>query len=442
MNRLQLGIGQRITLLWAVLFIAGLFSYAVLASATIRREQRETLDADLAAAATSAVIVIRNNPSVVPTIQPNSDVPGLGVLAFKDERLVTKGGAPLPEPLISAAAALDPVGTTTLNISGFRAHGLFVPSPRINHLVVAAPLYSIEEEGERVRNGFVVAGIPIVFFVVLAGYVLARRSLRPIDRITAVAADISRSRTLSTRLGLTSNDELGRLARTFDEMLGQLEKTFERERGFIGDVSHELRNSIGAIIAEGDLSLSRPREREEYRVSLVAMLERARRVGGTIDDLLLLARADAGTLAAEQHSELNEIVTAATSEVQRRRSASIELQLSHETISVVGSVQLLLRVYDNIIDNARKAAKRLVRVHVEVIDTAGVVIVEDDGAGIPPEDREEIFRRFYRHSENYAGVGLGLSIANAIVTSYGGSISVGVSTLGGARFTVSLPLST
>jgi signal transduction histidine kinase len=314
------------------------------------------------------------------------------------------------------------------------------PATRV---VAIAPQYALGEEEERLRNGLLIASLPILVFAGFAGWVLARRSLAPIDRMTAVAAEIARSGRLSTRLGLqSSDDELGRLARTFDTMLAQLDAAFTRERAFVGDVSHELRNAIGTIAAEGELALSRPRDEYTYQAALATIIARARRIAATIDDLLLLARADAGILETTQRGELDEIASQACADLQKREpdALPIGLELSEHALVVAGSPQLLARLIENLVSNARRAAKTSVRVRIREHEQRAIVTVEDDGPGIPAGEHDAIFRRFYRGSAQYAGTGLGLPISAAIARSYGGTIRVDNGPAGGARFTLELPL--
>jgi signal transduction histidine kinase len=435
-----LSVSLRITILWVLLFVGGLVLFALLTTASVEREQKEALDADLAAQASTALEQVRLKGLAVAPAGAVSDVPDLGVAVMRQGRVLYQLGTRLPPSVLSTMPKLAAGRATTIHApAAYRVYPVIGPGN--SRIVAAAPEYGLDEEAERVRNGFIVASIPILIFVALTGWYLARRSLAPIAHITALADDIARSHALSKRLELRSDDELGRLAQTFNRMIDELQRSFERERAFIGDISHELRNAIGAVAAESELALGRVREPTDYQAALQIISARTRRIAAVIDDLLLLARADAGILETSQSGEMNEIVSTACSDVQKRESGgTIRLQLSEEQLKVAGSPELLLRLMDNVVVNARRLAHSMVEVSVGQSGAAAVVTVDDDGPGLPPAEREAVFRRFHRSTAEYGGSGLGLAIAAAIVSAYGGTIVVDDAPIGGARFVISLPL--
>jgi len=437
------GITTRITLLWVALFAVGLGVFAVLAAAAVQREQREALDADLSAMARVTGRSVGAGTSLAAVALP-SDVPEIALLAYEARHLVGVRGPRPPNEVIRAAAVL-PIGTARTLQAG-EAYRIVVAGASMDtpgmRIAAVAVQSGLEQEAGQIRNGFLAAALPMILIVGIAGWFVARRSLAPIGAMTAVAAEIARSGRLSMRVGMESSDELGRLSQTFDTMLAQLEASFTRERGFIGNVSHELRNAIGAIAAEAELAVSRSRGEDAYRVALQTIATRARRVAVTVDDLLLLARADAGILDTTQHGELNDIVSHACAEVRGSGTTGtpVAVVLSDEPIIVVGNSALVTRLIENLVANACRAAKTIVRVQVTEGAGYGVVSVQDDGPGIPAEQRQTVFRRFYRGDVDYSGSGLGLSIAAAIATSFGGEITVDDGSTGGACFRVALPI--
>ena len=439
----RLGITTRITLLWVALFAVGLGVFAILAAAAVQREQREALDADLSAMARVTARSIGAGKSLATVALP-SDVPGIALLAYERRRLAGVRGPRPPDDVIRAAANLPNATPRTLQAG--ETYRIVVAGASIEtaglRIAAVAVQSGLEQEADQIRNGFVAAALPMILIVGVAGWFVARRSLAPIGAMTAVATEIARSGRLSMRVGMDSSDELGRLSQTFDTMLAKLEASFTRERGFIGNVSHELRNAIGAIAAEAELAVSRSRGEDAYRVALETIATRARRVAVTVDDLLLLARADAGILDTTQHGELNDIVSRACAEVRGGETAGtpVAVVLWEEPIIVVGYSALVTRLIENLVVNACRAAKTIVRVRVTEEAGYGVARVEDDGPGIPAEQRATVFRRFYRGDVDYSGSGLGLSIAAAIATSFGGEITIDEGSSGGACFRVTLPI--
>lgn len=437
------GIAARLTVLWTLLFAAGLAAFTALAWAGITREQYEALDADLAATATLASEKIAQG--TVPTIQElqHADVPDAAVMVVRHGTRTSVGRNAVPTP-IARQLALLPLnrGVTLAGNEAFRAYGIPLHSGGAGARVVAlASTRTLQDEQRRSGYGFGIAAVPILLFAVVVGALLARRSLAPIANMRSVAAQIAQEGNLTRRLGMSGTDDLASLARTFNEMFDRLEQSFARERAFIGDVSHELRNSLGAIIGEADLALSKDDEIERYRRALRAIAMRARRLAAAAEDLLLLARADAGALPSGEIVDLNDIAARASAEVQQRSEGpAISLVLTEDAMPVRARSELLARAVENLLINARQSARAHVAVTLSSRTPFAELRVDDDGPGIPDAEREAIFRRFRRGAVTYAGSGLGLALVQAIVRVYGGSVAVERSDLGGASLWVRLPL--
>jgi signal transduction histidine kinase len=326
-------------------------------------------------------------------------------------------------------------GTT---VHGYRAVGLVNGQYRA---VAYASNAALLVEAQRIRTGFLLASLPVVALCALAGWLLARHSLRPVDDMTRLASSIAASGTMHGRVGLRSDDELGRLAATFDAMLERLQVSFERERAFIGDVSHELRTAVSAMTAIAEVTLGHERDSEEYRVALESVVRRGKMLTSLIEDLLLLARADAGVLRTTQRAEVNDIVATVGAEAQRGASLiPIDVHLADEAVFVEATSELIARALDNLVGNALRHARGHLSLAVERRDGSVIVSVDDDGPGIPVDERDQVFRRFYRGTSRYEGSGIGLALSAAVARAYGGDIIVADSPLGGARFAVSLPL--
>lgn len=321
-------------------------------------------------------------------------------------------------------------------------------------LVAIEPLDDVEELLGVVRGTFLVA-IPVVIgLAVLVGYALARRALAPVAAMTDQAERID-GRTLHERLDVANpRDELGGLAKTFNAVLDRVDSALEQQRRFTADASHELRTPVAVIRSEAEVALeSSQRTTEHYRDALTVIRGGSEHLSRIVNDLFLLARADAGQVGMiSAPIYLDDLVMETVRAVRSLAAAkSIEICVTacEETIGS-GDEALLRRVLVNLLDNAIKYAPEASRIRVELrTDENGhQVLVTDVGPGVPHESRPFIFDRFYRadtararqRSEYGTGAGLGLSIAHEIATLHGGTLAL-VETGGGeTTFELRLPL--
>jgi heavy metal sensor kinase len=291
--------------------------------------------------------------------------------------------------------------------------------------------------------------VPLTLVFALAGgFWFARRALGPIDRITIAAQRMS-AEDLSQRLGLDlPDDEVGRLARTFDGMLGRLDAAFRRERQFTADASHELRTPLTAMRGEIDVTLNRPRSAAEYRRVLEELGGDVDRLTRLAEDLLTLARADAGRLPLDQDtlnvSQLLRAVAEQLRPLAESKNISIEVR-ADDALVAWADEDKLLRVMLNLVDNALKFTPAGGRVMLSASRATGQVelAVSDTGAGMSAQDLAHIFERFYRadesHSPGTGGAGLGLAIAHSLVAAQSGTIEVRSALGQGTTFVVKLP---
>ncbi len=280
------------------------------------------------------------------------------------------------------------------------------------------------------------------------GWLLARRALRPVDRMTETARRLSAEH-LAARLEDTgANDELSRLARTLNEMLERLDTSFHQIRQFSADASHELQTPLTVLKGEIEVALRNPRTPEEYQRILKSALEEIDRVARLVEGLLLLARADAGVLRMDLQpvdlAQLVEDVYAQVKVLADTRNVSLFLG-EMEPLSIRGDCERLRRVLLNLVDNAIKYTPPGGRVTISLQREGewASLRVTDTGIGLAPEDRQKIFERFFRSAEarsrSEGGAGLGLCIARSIVEAHGGKIQVKSSPGLGSTFTVLLP---
>jgi heavy metal sensor kinase len=291
--------------------------------------------------------------------------------------------------------------------------------------------------------------VPLTLVFALAGgFWFARRALGPIDRITTAAQRMS-AEDLTQRLGLNlPDDEVGRLARTFDGMLARLDAAFRRERQFTADASHELRTPLTAMRGEIDVTLNRPRSAAEYRRALEELGGDVDRLTRLAEDLLTLARADAGRLPLQRGTLNVSQLLHAVAEQLRPLAESKNILLNvraDDALAVWADEDKLLRVVLNLADNALKFTPAGGRVMLSASRTAGQIelVVSDTGAGMSAQDLPHIFERFYRadesHSPGTGGAGLGLAIAHSLVIAQGGTIEVKSALGQGTTFVVKLP---
>jgi heavy metal sensor kinase len=317
---------------------------------------------------------------------------------------------------------------------------------------VAALTGEIEEGLARFRWTLVLL-IPAVLAIATGGgWWMSRRALAPVDEITATARSIGES-SLSRRLPVPgTNDELERLSLTLNQMLERIEGAFRRVTEFTADASHELRTPIALVRTTAELALRRQRTEGDYRGALEEILNEAERTTGLIENLLTLARADAGKAQIERSPVDAASLLLEAAEQARKLAAQKEISFDHSPFDpgplILGDAGALRRLLLIVLDNAVKytpsggsvalvARTEGQRLHVEVRDT---------GIGIAVDDLPHIFERFYRadksRSRDSGGAGLGLSLAKWIADAHGGEIFVESSIGRGSVFRLVFSLET
>lgn len=358
-----------------------------------------------------------------------------GAVLYRNERLGARslGGAPFPGEGVggySVRSARLSDGTEVRLVS--RQHILD------GHTLILRLAYSEEGIWTRMKELAGAAGIGLPFALAIAGffgYWLARRALAPVEHMAQQAERITPGQ-LQERLPVgAADDELAHLARVFNDLLRRLEQSFEQLRRFTSDASHELRTPLALIRSVGEVGLQKTASAEEYREIIGSMLEEVNRLTALVENLLLMARADAGQLAL-QRSVFNAMALA------REAAELIEVLVEDkkqrlifegdETATVEGDRVFLRQAILNIIHNAVKFSPAggaiTVRVEHEHAPERVSLEIADTGPGIAPEHAARVFDRFYRagHDTGNAGngVGLGLSIARWAVEANGGEIQV------------------
>jgi signal transduction histidine kinase len=308
--------------------------------------------------------------------------------------------------------------------------------------------------------GWVMGGASAVFLgVAVVGVVLVvRRALRPLDEVTATArsiADGDRGRRLRPA---RTDTEIGRVAAAFDEMLDAVEgaeaqavAAEERVRGFLSDAAHELRTPVAGVRAAADTLVRSggddPATTEVLAVHVVRQADRAARL---VDDMLTMARLDRGIALDRRPTDLVPWLRAEVDRLELRLPGiTLHPALPTEPVPVEVDADRLAQVLGNLVDNAARATggTGTVRLTLGTDADEATLVVEDDGPGIPVDDRERVFDRLVRLGESRdvrsGGAGLGLPIARGIAVAHGGTlVHDDDGTLGGARFVLRLPRAT
>ncbi|MDQ2937397.1 MAG: heavy metal sensor histidine kinase [Acidobacteriota bacterium] len=360
--------------------------------------------------------------------------------------------------LDSAARAGRAQATLFDSERAIRVLAIAAPAARRNYLfVVANPLHDQEKALSQARKAFFVA-IPVALLLAsLGGYFLARKSLEPVVTMGEQAAQIGASN-LNERIPVPpNNQELGRLAIIFNDLLVRLDESFAQQKRFMADASHELRTPVAVIRGESEVTLSQPtRGEKEYRESLAIVNDEGQRLTRMVEDLFILARADAGEYPLVLtdfylDESVNECVRSVRSLAAKKR-LEIFYEPPEKEIAFRGDEPLVRRMFLNLLNNAIKYTPERGQVRVSLKENRDhcEVIISDTGHGIPVEAQPYIFDRFFRvdkarsrdESLNGSGAGLGLSIARWAAELHGGRIMLDHSDDAGTTFIISLPNST
>ena len=323
-------------------------------------------------------------------------------------------------------------------------------------LVVAVPLSELRSTLRRLSGIMVAVGLGVLVGLGLLAWWIVRVGLRPLEKIGHTAADIAAG-DLSRRVEpADERTEIGRLGLALNAMLAQIERAFaertaseDRLRRFLADASHELRTPLTSIRGYAELFRRGASERpDDLAKSMQRIEQEAGRMGILVEDLLLLARLDQGRPLEKRAVDLADLASDAVADARAvDRSRTIALS-SNGPVVVQGDETRLRQVLANLLTNALHHTPSGTPVEVEVGQQNGTasVSVADHGPGLPPADAGKIFERFYRADPSRAresgGVGLGLSIVDAITKAHDGTVSVEQTPGGGATFRLRLPAST
>lgn len=454
----------RLTLAYSAVFLVVAAVLAVAFWLAFQHVEYTSLDDSLAGQARSLLAGLDLTNGRV-TFNGNDALPGQSSQGIAiDAVLLDQSGAVIdrsgtgPAPTLPATLAHDVLArgsvAETLTVAG---QGVRLLGQRVDIapgqpgvLVLTRPTAELDRALTEAALLLAAVVVALTLVVSLLGHRLARGALAPVRRMAATAHDIS-EHDLHRRLSLDlPRDELGELAETFNGMLARLESAFATLQRFTADAAHELRAPLTMLRTEMEVSLRRERTPEEYRNSQRTVLAEVERLSRMADQLLMLARADAGALSpawsAVDMPDLVEEVVERWQPVAQSRGIALSADMRAEGLAD-GDPELLRRLLDNLLDNALRHTPGGGSVSVVGTrqETGWTVLVSDTGPGVDPQLRATVFERFTRADAARArdgqngSAGLGLSLCQAIAEVHGGAIELGDSDGGGATFVVTIP---
>jgi two-component system sensor histidine kinase MprB len=304
-------------------------------------------------------------------------------------------------------------------------------------IMLALPLKDVDASLGRIRRiliGIAAAGIGLAVMLAL---LVTRTVLRPVRRLTEASEYVTETRDLTSRIEVSGNDELARLAGSFNTMLGALEESLRAQRQFVSDASHELRTPLTSLRTNIEVLASGRLPEAERDKLLADVVEQLDEMSTLVSELVMVARGDAPS-GQRETLRLDELVLESV-ERARRNSPAVHFETSLYESTVEGVPAALERAVGNLLENAAKWSPPGGTVEVAVTDHE--VRVRDHGPGIDETDAPFVFDRFYRapSARNMPGSGLGLAIVRQVAESHGGEVVVERPAGGGTTMRLKLP---
>ena len=314
----------------------------------------------------------------------------------------------------------------------------------------AVGLGRVEQPLREFRSLLLLLSPVTLLLVAGCGWFLAGRALAPVNNITRAMGKVNADN-LNRRLPIgKARDEISRLAETFNAMLANLEESFRKIRQFSGDASHELRTPLTILKGETEVALRWAKHPDEFRKMLESSMEEIDRMGRIIEDLLTLAKSEAGSrslvIKPFSLSDLLQGIYLQANTLGEAKNIKTHLKLDvTEEIRLMGDELRLRQLFLNLVANAVNYTPDggQVEIILAVADGEAKVTVSDTGIGIPAEHLPHIFDRFYRvdkaRNREDGGTGLGLAIVKSLAEAHGGRVEVASTPGEGTAFTVFLP---
>jgi two-component system sensor histidine kinase MprB len=451
-----------------ILLAAGAVAIAVIAGAVgsyvaVRNELRGQVDDELEVLAdavpTVAPPTAEGSPSEVirrrleelpegdPAPGPLRDVTFVQRIDAAGEPTVVLSRGPAP-PITGTEREIASSGEgeafADADVGGEHLRVLTAALPGGGAIQIADSLEGVDDVLARLRLALLVVVAGGVALAVGLAWILSRTVIGPIAGLTAAAEHIGETQDLSRRISAPGEDELGRLAARFNAMLDTIERSqtalatsVTAQRQLVADASHELRTPVASLRTDIESLLEHPELPADQRTRVLADVDsRIEELTALINDVIELARGDEPDGRVEA-VRLDEVVAECV-ERMRNLSPSHEISLWSEASVVEGRADRIARAVNNLLDNARKYSPGDTPIEVTVAD--GEVTVRDQGPGIPPEELEHVFDRFYRgaDSRHEPGSGLGLAIVRQVAESHGGEATAQAAEGSGTVFTLRL----
>ena len=319
----------------------------------------------------------------------------------------------------------------------FRFHGsqreLVLVGPGLTRILVGRDTGDFRQRSLNFLLMLCLAGFGILAASCVAGYWLTGRAIAPICTVSDTVESISGANIKNRIDASTMDSEFVQLSGLLNEMLDRLEVTIEQQRQFIADASHELRTPVSVIGMHAELGLSRERTSEEYQKTLQICLSASNRLRSLTDDLLVLAKSDAGQLVkVDEALNLSELAGESIEFLKPladQNGVSL-VDESQSSVEVCGDRRLLRQLIDNLLTNAIVHNRKRGHATISAKSSEGDVTltVSDNGPGIPEADLPHLFDRFYRagkaRTRESGGSGLGLAICQSIAQIHGGKLLV------------------
>jgi two-component system OmpR family sensor kinase len=431
-------------------------AFAIVSISVNRAQERQFDEALLEVGEAEAVelslnpgedIAISDRPG--PAANDVGPLPLYGALYAADGRVLnataTFAGAP-PSPALLARAHRRPFD---FDWRGQRLRGAIVALPAGSaRLLIAAPRNDLDGDAAFLRRAMTLVFAVAVGWTVLLAFGIATRITRTHRSIVSTAQRVAAG-DLSARVGSRGRSgEMAGLARNVDEMIERLSRLLKGQQQFIAHAAHELRSPLATLYGELSNAVRRTRDPEEYRVAIEHALRSTRRLNQLADDLLALARLGAKAPDADESTTLGDVIAEALEQLgpeAAARGVSVRVDGGAPALAMRGRRNDLVRMFRNLLENAVRHSPDggAIDVRSSREGDAIVVAVSDQGSGVAPEDREEIFSPFFRRASKpsgTAGAGLGLTIARDVARLHGGELTLAEAPgARGATFLVRLP---
>lgn len=320
-----------------------------------------------------------------------------------------------------------------------------------NPTAIITIAYTVEDVHKTLKKlfSFFMISIPLILlFAIAGGIFLTKITLKPIDKITSIANEIT-AKNLKMRLSMPpTNDELSRLIATLNQMISRLEKSFNQIKQFTSDASHELRTPLTILRGELELALSKEKTTEEYQDVIASALDEVIRMSKIIESLLELSRADAGQTKMQlKQGNFSKLINELLEDVEylaSEKNIQVNSKIQENVIFYYDELRMTQAIL-NILDNAVKYNIENGKIFIELYDRGSYIefSTKDTGIGIEKTELNNIFNRFYRINKSRGGhakgTGLGLSIVKWIIESHNGKIFVESELNKGTNFIILLP---